>query len=122
MKSLFLFLLILVLIVSFNSCFEFKEKTRPILTYKLNPSTSIEVCSVGYGATTKDITEIRKLESSKSTVIKRIDGSYSEYFIARITRLNDTLFKITFTDTANFKGLNKSYLFNRTERAKLPSE
>jgi len=109
---------ILLCTVFLSGCFNlFNEKKDLIATYKLNASTSIEISSKGYGATTKDFTEIRKVTPNKDELIKRIDGSYSNYK-AKIVRVDDTLFKVIFTDTSVFKGMSRAFPFNVNERVK----
>jgi hypothetical protein len=109
---------ILLLSLVLSGCFNmFDPKKDLIASYKLNSTTEIEISSKGYGATTKDFTEIWKVTSNANELIKRIDGSYSGYK-ARIIKVNDTLFKVTFTDTSVFKGMSKSFPFNLNERVK----
>jgi hypothetical protein len=104
--NLFLFLI--------TGCFQGKKHT--ILVYKLSSTTDIEVYSMGYGATTKDFTDIKKTESGKSIIVKRISDSYGEGFKAELSRINDTLFKLTFIDTSIFKGMKKSYEFSLKDK------
>jgi uncharacterized protein (UPF0264 family) len=92
----------------------FDKKEDKLLTYRIDAETNIEVYSSGYGATSKDFTEIKKTTSSGSALIKRIDGSYSGYQV-KIDHVNDTIFKITFIDTAIFKGMKKTFVFNINE-------
>jgi hypothetical protein len=97
----------------FTYCFEGAK--HPIIVYKVNPTIDIEVYSMGYGATTKDYTDIRKKGPGGSILVKRIDGSYAGAK-TEISRINDTLFKITFTDTSIFKGTKRSYDFNLNDK------
>jgi hypothetical protein len=71
MKFISTFLLTLILLAS---CFGGVKHS--ILNYKLNQTTDIEVYSMGYGATTKDYTDIKKIGPDENVIIKRIDGSY----------------------------------------------
>jgi len=112
MKAI-LFLLMATLLCS---CFEmFNEKKDLILTCKLDAKSTFEVYSIGYGATTKGHTEVRKTFNSGSDIVKRIDGDYNGYK-AEIFRVNDTLFRIKFTDTSVFKGMSKSFIFSINDR------
>ena len=81
-----------------------------MLVYKLNPKTDLEIYSTGYGATSKDFTEIWMEGTSQNHMVKRIEGSYVGYK-TEIFRVNDTLFGITFTDTSGFKGGGRSFDF-----------
>jgi hypothetical protein len=103
---------ILIIALLLYGCFDiFGAKKNFILVYKLSPNVKIEISAIGYGATTKDFTELRKVTANKKYLIKRIEGSYLGYK-ANILKINDTTFKLTFTDTNVFKGMNKVFTFN----------
>ena len=108
---------LLILSILFLSSCLFSEQKDLIFQYKLNEDTSFLVYSVGYGATTRDHTEIIQVRGSNKSYIKRVDYGYHD-FKPEITRINDTLFKITFTDTGAFKGRSISYNFNVNDRIK----
>ena len=108
-------ILFILTTVLFYSCFGFDEQKKFIAKYKIDSSTNIEVYTIGYGATTKDFTEIHEIDLSKDELLKKIEGDYSDYKI-KISQVKDDLFKITFTDTAIFKGMSRSYTFNINKR------
>ncbi len=64
MKALSIFLLVLQV----SSCFTFQESKTPILNYRLDSTIRLEIYSVGYGATTGDVTEILKNGPSGTSV------------------------------------------------------
>lgn len=101
-----------------SGCFNmFNRKEDWLLVYKLNPKSNLEVYAVGFGATTKGHTEIKKTLGSGSDVIKIIDDDYYGYK-TNIFKINDTLLKITFIDTSVFRGMSKSFEFNIHDRLK----
>jgi hypothetical protein len=89
----------------------FNENKTVLLNYKVDSVTKLEIYTVGYGATTKDITKIEKDKSSIITIVKQIKFSYAG-FKTELSRINDTLFRVTFVDTSTFKGRSKTYDFN----------
>jgi hypothetical protein len=96
----------------FISCFNmFNENKTVLLEYKVDSVTNLEIYIVGHGATTKDVTKIEKDKSSIITIVKQIDYSYAG-FKTELSRINDTLFRVTFVDTSTFKGRSKIYDIN----------
>lgn len=102
---------IFLLTTLLTGCFEFDEHRTLLLACPLNAKTTLEVYATGYGATSKDFTEIWMEGTSQNHMVKRIEGSYGGYK-TEIFRTNDTLFSIAFTDTSGFKGMRKVFDFN----------
>jgi hypothetical protein len=112
-------LLLFLSIIFFSSCFTFSEKRDMVYEYKLNSTKTLKVYTGGFGATTPGYTEIIKTEGDRGDeVVKRFDFfSHEEKII--ITRVNDTLFKITFTSTSpNLGRISKSYNFSINDKVK----
>ncbi|MBS1529923.1 MAG: hypothetical protein JSU01_06425 [Bacteroidetes bacterium] len=93
----------------------FKEERKLRYSYELSNDTSLQVYAVGHGATTTGYIEVREKTRFHEYLIKVIDG-YTESGEFKIRRLDDTLFTLTYSDTAVFKRLSTSYQFNINNR------
>lgn len=93
------------MIISLSACGQniFEKSEILMATYKLNNATKIQVFDMGHGSTSPEYIEIRKNGFFHTKVIKRIDENPVGTEV-RISRVNDTLFKVIFIDTTIFKG------------------
>jgi len=99
--------------------FSLFDKSDNILTsYKLGKSKIIEVHSIGYGATTKDLTIVGIKDGPRERLdtLKKIEGNFSNYK-TDIIRINDTMFQVRFTDTSYYRSNAKCFSFNIKERS-----
>ena len=85
--------------------------------YKMNNITTIELHYIGLGATTKDIIEVRKKTADGTTLVTRIEG-FNDTYKVEMKSINDTLLKIIFTDTIDFKGQSRDFIVNLNEKVK----
>lgn len=112
MKSIISFLAIIL----FNGCGDMFSKDEHILgSCKINNSTTIELHYIGLGATTKDVIQVQKKTTSGNTLVKIIEG-FNDTYKVEMKPLDDTLLKITFTDTIDFKGQSRDFIVNLNEK------
>lgn len=97
----------------------FEKSDNLLASYKLAEGKIIEVHSIGYSATTNDITIIGIKEATvgKLDTLKRIEYNFESYK-TDIVRINDTMFQVKFTDTTYKKGSAKYISFNIKSKSK----
>ena len=85
--------------------------------YKMNNNSTIELHYIGLGATTKDIIEVRKKTADSITLVAKIEG-FNDTYKVEMKSIDDTLLKIIFTDTIDFKGKSRDFIINLNEKVK----
>ena len=113
MKSIISFLFVFLL----NGCEMFPKDERVLASYKIDNSTTVELHYIGLGATTKDVIQVQKKTATSNTLVKIIEG-FNDTYKVDVKPLDDTLLKITFTDTINFRCQSRDFIINLNEKVK----
>jgi hypothetical protein len=103
---------LLIYLFLFTGCSLEIEK-RKIAEYKLKDGDAIELIYRGGGATAPDYIEVKKKGSN--SIIHDIKG-FDDRYLFSFNQLNDSLLKVTFTDTAYFKGQRTDVIINLNNR------
>lgn len=93
----------------------FEKKETLLAEYRLQNGQTIRAYLIGTGATTKDRVQLRRTDFNQEIILKEVQG-YANNDKTEIIKINDTLFKIRFTDTLYFKGSIKEEVFTLNER------
>jgi len=98
----------------------FEKGDNLLASCKLSDGKIIEVHSIGYGATTKDMTiiGIKEAPGGELDTLKKIESNF-EIYKTDIVRINDTTFQVKFTDTIYHKGTPKYASFNIKNKNRL---
>jgi len=97
----------------------FEKGDNLLASCELADGKIIEVHSIGYGATTKDmaIIGIKDVPEGKLDTLKRIEDNFENYK-TDIVRVNDTMFQLKLTDTTFQTGKTKYISFNIKSKSK----
>ncbi len=112
MKYIFLYTIIFLL----SGCFEMFPKDEKLIgSCKFSNNAIVELHYIGMGATSKNIIRVQKKNEGSNILVKVIEG-FNDTYKVEMKPLDDTLLKITFTDTINFKSQSRDFIVNLNER------